>query len=93
MSTARIFINMSLGVYYKKILYPFNTVNAFLIPFLKPSTVGGCLSQSDASTETHVAAYRDIELVQTCARVSLQIFGEFSHQKYTQENPLVLELA
>ena len=40
----------------------------------------------------HYIANGVSDLVQTCARVSLQIFGYFSHQKYTQENPLVSTL-
>ena len=40
-------------------------------------------------TETHVV---DLDLVQTCATVSLQIFGYLTQQKHTQENPLILTL-
>ena len=35
---------------------------------------------------------QQVGLVQTCARVSVRIFGYFSHKKYTQENPLISTL-
>ncbi len=38
---------------------------------------------------THGFAEDDQDFVQTCARFSVRIFGYFSHQKYTEKNPIV----